>query len=153
MIRHAQVEDLPALSQLYQQLTNTFAAIGPGHAATPQMLPMRLHYYQQILTQQEGIILVAEEGDTIVGMIVCEYRTADKAFQWRKMVVIQDLFILPPHREHGMARELCERALARCKADGREIVYIWITPTNTIMEEQSKAWGFQPEYTIKTKLL
>lgn len=153
MIRPATLDDLPRLVPLYKTLVDTFQSVGPGHAATPAALPMRIGYYEQILRQQAGCIFVAEVRKALVGMIACEYRMADAAFQWRKMVIIQDLLVLPRHRKGGIARQLSAAALARCTADGREIVYIWIAPTNRVMLEQSASWDFQDEYIIKTKLL
>lgn len=153
LIRDARLEDVPALENLYTALTATFHSVGPAHATTAHAVGMRMGYYRQIIGHGGGNILVAEDDGTIVGVIACEYRTADEAFQWREMVIIQDLYVEPTHRTQGVAKQLCDAAFARCKADGKNIAYIWMAPTNQVMLDQSAQWGFQTEFVIKTKLL
>jgi GNAT superfamily N-acetyltransferase len=48
--------------------------------------------------------------------------------EWGRLGEIGDLYVLPEHRGHGLARRLVERAKIWCRAQGCSAVSVTITP-------------------------
>lgn len=48
--------------------------------------------------------------------------------EWGRLGEIGDLYVLPEHRRHGLARRLVEHAKAWCRAQGCTAVSVTITP-------------------------
>jgi GNAT superfamily N-acetyltransferase len=80
-------------------------------------------------------------GSLIVGMATCSQR---RVTGWNGPVVfLQDLFVEPSHRQHGIARALIARVAAYADALGSPIVELTVRADNPAQRFYLRS-GFQP---------
>ncbi len=85
---------------------------------------------------------VAEVGGAVVGMATCSRRTITG---WDGPVVfLQDLFVEPAHRRHGIAAALMARVAALASEIGSPIVELTVRADNVAAQTFYSRAGFRP---------
>lgn len=85
---------------------------------------------------------VAEVGNAVVGMATCSRRTITG---WNGPIVfLQDLFVEPAHRRHGIAEALMARVAALACELGSPIVELTVRADNNPAQTFYQRAGFQP---------
>ena len=84
---------------------------------------------------------VAEDGDSVIGMATCSRRTITG---WSGPVIfLQDLFVEPAYRQHGIASALIARVAAFAEKLGSPIVELTVRADNPAQIFYQRS-GFQP---------
>jgi GNAT superfamily N-acetyltransferase len=67
---------------------------------------------QQLRGQSPGLLLVARDKGTIVGVALAVYTPSAELGQ---VMTVNDFFVRPSHRRKGVGRELTNRLIEECK--------------------------------------
>jgi ribosomal protein S18 acetylase RimI-like enzyme len=87
------------------------------------------------------ISFVAEAGDDVIGMATCSERTITG---WvGPIVFLQDLFVDPDRREHGVAHALMARVAAFARELGSPIVELTVRTDNDPAQRFYRRTGFR----------
>jgi len=113
MIMHIEAAtkaDLPTLTKLLAVLFAQEAEFTPNPEVQCRGLP-------RIITNREvGIVLVANEGETVLGMVILLY-TVSTALGGR-VALLEDMVVGPKARGGGVGSHLLQRAVAVAEAAG-----------------------------------
>jgi ribosomal protein S18 acetylase RimI-like enzyme len=116
-VRRAAPADAGALAAL---LSRFFAE--EGFAGAPGEIRGRAGAF---LAESANAAFLAEEGGTVVGAATV---TTGFGFEAGRRAEIEDLYVLPDRRHHGVARALIEAALAWCRERECADVEVVVTP-------------------------
>ena len=93
---------------------------------------------------------VAEAADAVIGMATCSQRTITG---WNgPLVFLQDLFVEPAYREHGIAKALMARVAALACDLGSPIVELTVRADNPAQKFYLRS-GFEPVPQCQTYVL
>ncbi len=67
---------------------------------------------QQLRGQSPGLLLVAQDNDSIVGVALAVYTPSAEL---GRVMTVNDFFVRPDHRRKGVGRELVKRMVEECK--------------------------------------
>jgi ribosomal protein S18 acetylase RimI-like enzyme len=121
-VRAAIPTDIPALMQLKRLLAEGEDALHAVQASAADWL-------RDGFGEHAGFsAFVAECGGSVVGMAICSRRVITG---WNGPVLfLQDLFVEPAHRRHGIARALVARVAAYAHEIGSPIVELTVRADN-----------------------
>jgi GNAT superfamily N-acetyltransferase len=99
--------------------------------------------FDRLLADPSCWCAVATDGQVAQGVITV---STVLYVEWGRLGEIGDLYVLPEHRRHGLARHLIERAKTWCRAQGCSTVAVTITPAGEQRHQLSQFYarlGFQ----------
>jgi GNAT superfamily N-acetyltransferase len=139
-VRAAEPRDIPALMRLKRLLAE-------GEDSVHAVCASEADWLRDGFGPEAGFCaFVADQGkggvggDDIIGMATCSRR---KITGWNGPVIfLQDLFIEPAHRAHGVARALMARVAAYASELGSPIVELTVRADNPAQQFYLRA-GFQ----------
>ncbi len=131
MIRSATPDDVPALQELWREFVQEI----PDLAHRDDDLDEELQEIADLVGS--GIVLVAEEDGTAVGLAVGR-RTGTKVAELR------DLYVRPDARRSGLAAALTREFAARAREGGAEVLELEVLASNAIARAVYDRWGFVP---------
>lgn len=117
MVRTAQPEDYEALFALVARILNE-----TGAQKAPIFSP-DLWRWQCLTPGFETLVVVAQAGAQLVGSYHLVSRDMLYFGQPRKMVLLQDLGVLPDYRRHGVFMQMSDFAVQQAAARGWDITY------------------------------
>lgn len=94
-----------------------------GMAVDPARLTENLG---RMLEDDRAHIVLALEGTAIIGFVSI---TLTIGVEFGLAAEIEDLYVVPGYRGHGLSRQLMEQALAWCETEKASEVIVVITPT------------------------
>ncbi|WP_223787214.1 GNAT family N-acetyltransferase [Marinicella meishanensis] len=100
IIRKADIQDLPQLSQLFDGYRRFYQQ--PGD------LPGAEAFIRERLTQQESVVLVAEDQDQLLGFT--QLFPSFSSVSMQRLWILNDLFVAEPARGAGVAAALMNHA-------------------------------------------
>jgi predicted N-acetyltransferase YhbS len=134
-VRAAQPADIPALMRLKRLLAQAEDSLHVVRASAADWL-------RDGFGEGAGFTaFVAEDSDAVIGMATCSRRTITG---WDGPVIfLQDLFVEPAHRQHGIASALIARVAAFAEKLGSPIVELTVRADNPAQTFYQRS-GFQP---------
>jgi GNAT superfamily N-acetyltransferase len=134
-VRPARPEDIPALMRLKRLLAQAEDALHAVRANEADWL-------RDGFGPDAGFMaFVAEDGSGVIGMATCSERAVTG---WNGPVIfLQDLFVEPHCREHGVASALMARVAALARDVGSPIVELTVRDDNPAQNFYLRT-GFQP---------
>ncbi len=134
-IRPADPGDVPALMRLKRLLAEGEDALHAVQAGAADWLRDGFGPHAGFTA------FVAEDAETVIGMATCSARLITG---WNGPVLfLQDLFVEPAHRAHGVARALMARVAALARDTGSPIVELTVRADNPAQSFYIRN-GFQP---------
>jgi ribosomal protein S18 acetylase RimI-like enzyme len=135
-VRAAQPTDIPALMRLKRLLAQ-------GENAQHAVRATEVDWLRDGFGQKPGFIaFVAEDSSGVVGMATCSERTITG---WVGPVIfLQDLFVEPQARRHGIAGALMARVAALARDIGSPIVELTVRADNPTAQSFYVHSGFLP---------
>lgn len=97
---------------------------------------------QQLKQRFGGLLLVAREKSSIVGVALCTYQPSSEL---GRVLVVQDFYVVPEQRRKGVGRALAQKILDQAKALRVDRVDLGILPKNVGAPPFWKALGFRTE--------
>jgi ribosomal protein S18 acetylase RimI-like enzyme len=96
---------------------------------------------EQLLQERiEGVILVARENETVVGVLL---GVSMPSTELGRVLVVQDFFVEPHFRRRGVGRALACRILQEARDMGIDEVDVEILPTNSVAMAFWKSMSFE----------
>ncbi len=134
-VRSAEPKDIPALMRLKRLLAQGENALHAVHASEADWL-------RDGFGPDAGFIAyVAEDSSGVIGMATCSERTITG---WNGPVIfLQDLFVEPHYRQHGVASALMARVAALARDVGSPIIELTVRSDNPAQNFYVRS-GFQP---------
>ncbi len=136
-VRAAEPRDIPALMRLKRRLAE-------GEDSAHAVCASEADWLRDGFGPEAGFTAFVAEGaataDEIIGMATCSRR---KITGWNGPVIfLQDLFVEPEHRAHGVARALMARVAAYANELGSPIIELTVRADNPAQQFYLRA-GFQ----------
>lgn len=141
-IRHATQEDLPAVADLIVRTKRLNNEFDPLFAVVGDVKTRAGRYAAEALSSKEKLLLVAAEGDKVVGVLRAEmrerlfYEPSEEGF-------ITDFYILPEFRRKALGHEILQRASAELRKMGAQIIVADVPSQNEIAVRFYTKRGFR----------
>lgn len=116
-IRRLSAADTAAFQQLNELFGDVFDDASNYHFHQPSE-----DYLHQFLSDQNHIVLVAEDANAIVGGLVAY--CLPKFEQERKEVFVYDIAVATTHQRHGVGKGLMDEIQSVAKAMGAYVVFV-----------------------------
>lgn len=155
MLRAAAHEDYDAVCVLYAQGDYFHAQALPQFFRPIEGPTRSREYFERILANDNAAIFVAEQQDTLVGMIHSEVRTAPDLplFVPRAFVYIGDLVVSELFRHQGIGLALVERVHQWTRDKGLTQVELGVWEFNASARSLYEKLGYQSTRRIMSKRL
>lgn len=133
LVRYACLDDLDTLAPL-------FAAYRVFYEQ-PHDAPAARAFLQQRLARQESVLLLAEQAGQAAGFIqlypsFCSIAAA-------RIWILSDLYVTPDARQHGVARQLMDKARDHGRASGAIRLELSTAHSNTRAQALYESLGYE----------
>ncbi len=96
---------------------------------------------QALQEKSPGILLVARDKDTTVGVALAVYTPSPEL---GRVMTVNDFFVRPNHRRKGVGRELAKRLVEECKIMKVDEIGLEVLSENKTAAVFWKSMGFKP---------
>ena len=105
---------------------------------------------QQLRGESPGLLLVARDEDTIVGVVLAVYTPSAEL---GRVMTVNDFFVRPDHRRKGVGRELANRLIEECKQMKIDEIGLEVLQGNKTAASFWRSMGFEKadRYLFKMK--
>lgn len=134
-VREARPEDAPAVRDLVVQLRE-----GEAEGETR---PLDVEWVRGYLTARDVIVLVAEDGGRIAGLLTLE--VAPDLYHGGPSAYVNELVVGHEYRERGIGGALLDEALTRARAAGCVEIALSTDPENERAKRLYRSRGFVHE--------
>ncbi|ABO08005.1 GNAT family N-acetyltransferase [Pyrobaculum calidifontis] len=143
VIRPARREDLDAITQLIVRLKRLNAEFDPLLEVVPEIVEASRKYVENALESPSSVVLVAVEGDRIVGVFKGDVE--DRIFyKPRYAGVIREFYVLPEYRRKGIGKRLMMEGIELLRKKGAELIMASFPALNEIAVNFYKKMNFRP---------
>jgi len=143
VIRPARREDLDAITQLIVRLKRLNAEFDPLLEVAPEVVEVSRKYVENALESPSSVVLIAVEGDKIVGVFKGDVE--DRIFyKPRYAGVIREFYILPEYRRKGIGKRLMMEGIELLRKKGAELIMASFPALNEIAVNFYKKMNFRP---------
>ena len=141
-IRRARKEDLGAAADLLVRIKKLNNEFDPLFAVVADAKPRADKYLASTMEDADKLVLVATEGDKVVGMLRAEMR--ERIFyEPHEEGFITDFYILPEFRRQALGHEMIQKASAELKKMGAQIIVADVPSRNEIANRFYTKRGFR----------
>ncbi len=107
-------------------------------------------FFSDLMREGAGVLLVAESGDAVVGMTAV-YKPADyrNVIYGRQSAIISHVYVIPAHRQRGIATALTSRAVQWAKENRCVVVRL---RSSAMGRSVYAALGFAPSDEMELRL-
>jgi L-amino acid N-acyltransferase YncA len=137
MIRLAQIDDLPAILDIYNQSIPSKRATGDTQ---PLRVEDRLAWFREHRPQEHPIFVKELDGRVAGWCSLSAYRPGRAALRFTAEI---SYYISYSHHRHGVATSLVEHALSACPALGIKHVFAIVLEGNQASLNLLKKMGFE----------
>ena len=141
-IRSAKKDDLAALADLIVRTKRLNNEFDPLFAVVPDAKTRAEKYVQSTIGTPGNLLLVATEGNKVVGVLRAEMRER-LFYEPHNEGHITDFYILPEHRRKALGNEMLRQASADLKRSGAEIIVADVPAQNEIANRFYIKRGFR----------
>ena len=154
-IREYRQEDQPAVRACIVELQEFERTIEPRLRPGEAMADAHFKKIQQRCRELNGRIFVAEVDDQVVGFISVLAREPFTELDEPPgtYALVTDLIVRAPHRNHGIGRQLLERAETFARSAGAAELRIGVLAQNTAARQLYLAAAFVPHHEVLSKRL
>jgi ribosomal protein S18 acetylase RimI-like enzyme len=141
-IRRARKEDLGAAADLLVRIKKLNNEFDPLFAVVADAKSRADKYLTSTVADADKLVLVATEGDKVVGMLRAEMR--ERIFyEPHQEGFITDFYILPEFRRQALGHEMIQKASAELKKMGAQIIVADVPSRNEIANRFYTKRGFR----------
>ncbi|SRR5712691_1310768 len=155
VLRAATQEDYDAVSALYAQVARIHAQALPQFFRLVEGPALPQEFFTEILANEDAAVFVAEQQDTMIGMIHCCMRTTPSLLVVvpRRFVYIEDLVVSEHFRSQGVGQILVERVHHWAREKGVTEVELGVWEFNTPARTFYEKLGYQTTRRVMRKQL
>jgi len=138
-IREATAADLPALLACEQEIVES------ERPFNNKIKDGSVHYYDiaKMVASDESLVLVAEDGDQVVGTGLATLRTSLDHFKHDRHAYLGLMFVEPSHRGQGIIQDVIERLMSWARAKGISDYYLDVYAENKPALRAYEKFGFK----------
>jgi GNAT superfamily N-acetyltransferase len=133
-IGHAEVSDREAIEHL-------IAEYHTSEGITPNKGRIAWAIDQQMRGESAGLLLVARDKVTIVGVTLTVYTPSAEL---GRVMTVNDFFVRPDHRRKGVGRELAKRLVEECRRMNVDDITLEVLHENKAAASFWRSVGFKP---------
>ena len=132
MIRHARTSDLDAALALWQALHTEHEALDPRYRLSDDAAARWRTSLRDWVRSPASRVLFAQETDASepVGLLTAHLYEPAPTYRPHLLVHVDDLYVAPEARGHGLGRALVEAAVAWGRAEGATQLRAGVLATN-----------------------
>ncbi|MBB5885109.1 GNAT family N-acetyltransferase [Xanthomonas sp. LMG 8992] len=134
-VRQADAQDLPALAALFDAYRQ-FYGQAPDAATAYAFLAARL-------ANAESVVLLAERDAQAAGFV--QLYPSFSSVRAARVWILNDLYVAPAHRRHGVAQALLHAAERHAAADGAVRIVLETAQDNLSAQALYRACGWQQD--------
>lgn len=150
-VRRAREADLDAIVQVWGELAAEHAVMDRAFAPSTDWAEAYRDYLGLMLRRTDTLLLVAAEGRTVAGIATGRIVTLPPFFAVARRGHIQDVYVRPRHRRHGIGRRLVEEILGWMRRSRVGLVELTVATRNPDAVRFWEALGFE-EYMVHMRL-
>lgn len=132
LVRRAQVEDLQHLSVLFDEYRQFYGA--------SSNLELSYQFLKQRFEDQQTVIFINTKDDIFTGFILLYLRFSSVACS--TYYVLDDVYISPPYRRHGAAKQLIDTAILFAKQENALRISLETQKNNFQSHKLYESMGF-----------
>jgi GNAT superfamily N-acetyltransferase len=136
-IRLATLNDLPGLTTLFDAY-RMFYGFASGHRAAGEFLAARLSRHESTI-----LVAVRRPNEELVGF--AQLFPGFSSLSLGAVIVLNDLFVIPSARQHGVGGRLVDAAVEYARQSGAIRVDLETHPENSAAMELYRDKGFVPD--------
>jgi ribosomal protein S18 acetylase RimI-like enzyme len=141
-IRRARREDLGAAADLLVRIKKLNNEFDPLFAVVADAKQRADKYLSSTMADADKLVLVATEGEKVVGMLRAEMR--ERIFyEPHQEGFITDFYILPEFRRQALGHEMIQKASTELKKMGAQIIVADVPSRNEIANKFYTKRGFR----------
>jgi len=141
-IRRARREDMGAAADLLVRIKKLNNEFDPLFAVVADAKPRADKYLASTIADPDKLVLVATEGEKVVGMLRAEMRER-LFYEPHEEGFITDFYILPEFRRKALGHEMIQKASAELKRMGAQIIVADVPSRNEIANNFYTKRGFR----------
>jgi ribosomal protein S18 acetylase RimI-like enzyme len=107
-VRSGRREDATAAARLWTSSVEEHARYDHVYSAAPDAEKVMRRFLADLSSSSHSSLFVAESGGEIVGFLSGELREGSPAFSPRTWAAVEDVYVVPELRSHGIGRDLFE---------------------------------------------
>ena len=134
-IRRAYIDDLGLITPLFDLYRQFYGQASDLASATS--------FLQQRLQQNESVIFLALDGNAAVGFT--QLYPGFSSVSMARTFLLNDLYVVPSHRRHGVGSLLLEAAVAHAKAEQAVRISLTTNVANATAQSVYEAQGWARE--------
>ena len=141
-IRRARKEDVGAAADLLVRIKKLNNEFDPLFAVVADAKARADKYLASTIADADKLVLVAAEGEKVVGMLRAEMRER-LFYEPHEEGFITDFYILPEFRRQALGHEMIQKASAELKRMGAQIIVADVPSRNEIANKFYAKRGFR----------
>ena len=121
-IREAKEEDLGKVAKMQKQLMEHHRAIDKYYSVNKAASSLFLEHIRKIIETGDGAVFVAEDKNKIIGYLKVRLNSRSPVYKEIMVGCIDDAFVIPECRGHGVNKKLVAAGINWLKARGVKTV-------------------------------
>lgn len=144
VIRHATDQDYDEICSLFQALDDYHVFVDPETFQRFPGPPRPLELLKSFLEHPEKALVVAVEGNSMVGFLNCQLSTTPSLpmLRPRTFATVDNIFVVPSHRNRGIGARLVDEAKSWARQKGVEALQLTVYCSNRMAMEFYEKLGF-----------
>lgn len=140
--RPAKQTDIPGITALWLEFMDVHAAIDPRLPLSEDAEQKFQSYLNQVLTDQNALVLVAEAGSILFGYCLARVSHHPAVFTKQTYGYINDLFVTSRERRKGIGQALFEATASALRDRGIPDLEVSLVPRNEMASSFWRKLGF-----------
>ena len=107
-VRSGRREDSTAAARLWTSSVEEHARYDHVYSAAPDAEKVMRRFLADLSSSSHSSLFIAESGGEIIGFLSGELREGSPAFSSKTWAAVEDVYVVPELRSHGIGRDLFE---------------------------------------------
>ncbi len=142
-VRPGRRDDAAAAARLWVQSAREHTVYDPVYATAPDAEKVMRRFLADLSSSSHSCLLVAERNGEVVGFLSGELREGSPAFSPKTWAAVEDVYVVPELRSHGIGRDLFEAFQEWAHQKGATGVSLQVAAGNRRAREFYERLGFR----------
>ncbi len=150
-VREATEEDLDQVANLWKDLAEHHAELSEDFSLTWDSKRRWSRYLREKFAEVSTKLIVATDGDRIVGFMLCMLSPNIPIYEERKLGIVSDAYVLERRRGKGIAKKMLDVGLRWFRENKVRTIELNVACVNTDGQTAWERLGFSP-FMIRERL-
>ncbi len=142
-VRSGRRDDAAAAARLWMRSVEEHARYDPVYEAAPDAEKVMRRFLADLSSSSHSCLFVAERDGEIIGFLSGELREGSPAFSPKTWAAVEDVYVVPELRSHGIGRDLFEAFQEWAHQKGATGVSLQVAAGNRRAREFYERLGFR----------